>query len=156
MCAPMALGLVGAAVSAAGAMAQANSQAAAAEYNATVAKINARSERQKGGADQERIGAKYDKVEGQAIAAAAKGGLDPNYGSAALTIFGEGFEDREKDKANAYVNAEGAAVGNENKARDYEAQAKAHRQAGMFGAASSFLGGISGAVKSSSSLSING
>ena len=157
MCAPMmAIGLLGSAVSAAGAMASANAQANAAEYNATVAKINARSERQKGGAQQEQIDNKYDRIEGQGIASAAKGGVDPGFGSAALTIFGEGLENRERDKGNAYVNAEGAAIANENKAKDYEQQAKAHRQAGMFSAAGSFLSGLGGAVKQSSALSLNG
>ena len=157
MCAPMmAIGLLGSAVSAAGAMASANSQANAAEYNAQVEKINARSNRQKGGRQQEDIESKYDKIEGQGIAAASKGGVDSGYGSAALTIFGEGFENRDRDKGTAYVNAEGAATANENKAKDYEAQAKAHRQAGMFSAAGSFLSGLGGAVKQSSALSING
>lgn len=152
----MAIGLLGSAVSAAGAMASANAQANAAEYNATVEKINARTNRQKGGREQENIDNKYDRVEGQGIASAAKGGVDPGFGSAALTIFGEGYENRDRDKATAYVNAEGAATANENKAKDYEAQAKAHRQAGMFSAAGSFLSGISGAVKQSSALSLNG
>lgn len=157
MCAPMmAIGLLGAAVSAAGAMSSANSQAAAADYNAQVERINARTNRQKGGAEQERIDEKYNRIEGQSIAAAAKGGVDPGYGSAALAIFGEQYTDRDKDKGNAYVNAEGAATANENKAKDYEQQSKAHKQAGMFGAASSFLGGLGGAMKASPGLSING
>jgi hypothetical protein len=157
MCIPtLAIGLLGSAVSAAGAMASANSQANAAEYNAQVERINARSNRQKGGRQQEDIDNKYDKVEGQGIAAASKGGVDSGFGSAALTIFGEGFENRERDKGAAYVNAEGAATANENKAKDYDAQAKSHRQAGMFSAAGSFLSGLGGAVKQSSALSING
>lgn len=156
MCAP-AIGLIGAAVSAAGSMASANAQAAQSRYNATVARINARTERQKGGVEQEKLEQKHDRLEGQSIAAAAKGGVDPGFGSAALAIFGENFEERAMDKNNAYINAESAAVANENKARDLEAQASAQKKAGAIGAASTFLGGLGGLAKSGgSALSING
>jgi hypothetical protein len=108
----MAIGLVagiaGSAVSAMGAMQQADAQAKSMEYNATVAKINARTERQKGAAEQEKIGIKYDRAEGTGIANAAKGGVDPTYGSAALTIFGTNWQDRQMDQGTAYVNAESA------------------------------------------------
>jgi hypothetical protein len=147
----MAIGLVagiaGSAVSAMGAMQQADAQAKSMEYNATVAKINARTERQKGAAEQEKIGIKYDRAEGTGIANAAKGGVDPTYGSAALTIFGTNWQDRQMDQGTAYTNAESAAVGNENKAKDLEAQAAATRKAGKIAAAGSFLSGIAGAAK---------
>lgn len=148
MCFPMALGLVGAAVSAAGSIAQANAQASAANYNAAVEKINARQKRWEGAKEQENIASKYRKVEAEGIANAAKGGIDPNFGSAALVIFGEGGENVAKDKNAAYINAESAAVAYENKAKQHEAEAKAAKQAGMFGAASSFLSGLGGAAKS--------
>ena len=143
----MALGLIGAAVSAAGAMAQAQSQAATHDYNAQVEKINARQKRFEGHREQEQISRKYDRVEGEGIANASKGGVDPGYGSAALTIFGEGALNRSLDRNAAYVSAESEAVAHENKARQEEAQAKAARTAGAFGAASSFLSGLGGAVK---------
>ena len=73
-----------------------------------------------------------------------------------MVIFGEGFEDRRMDSNNAYINAESAAVANENKARDLDAQAKAQKKAGAIGAASTLLGGLAGVAKSSSALSING
>lgn len=155
----MALGLVGAAVSAAGAMAQASAQAQAANYNAAVEKINARQKRFEGHREQEQIKSKYDRVRGQAITTASKGGVDPGYGSAALVIFGEGAKNESLDKNAAYINAESQAVAHENKARQHEAEAKSAKTAGMFGAASSFLSGLGGAVKSGgggSSFMING
>ena len=153
MCLP-ALGAVGAvaslagsAVSAMGAKSQADAQANQLEYNSQVARINARTERQKGMVEQERIDMKYDKREGEALAAAGASGVDPGYGSAALVIFGEGAFHKSLDKNQAYINAEGAAVGHENKARDLEAQAQATRKAGSYSAAGSFLSGVAGAVK---------
>lgn len=147
MCGPM-IGLLGAGVSAIGSMAAAEGQASQAEYNAKVARINARSERQKGYVQQERLDDKYDKVQGQGITAASKGGIDSGYGSAALVIFGENEATRSADKNTTYVNAEGQAIAQENKARDLEAQAGNQRTAGMFGAATSFLNGIGGVAKS--------
>lgn len=158
MCAPMAIGLIGAAVSAAGSIAQAGAQSSAAQYNSQVERINARQRRFEGMKEQENIYGKYDRVEAEGIAAAGKSGVDANYGSAALVIFGEGGENRAKDANAAYINAESAAVAHENKARQHDAEAKAAKQAGMFGAASSFLSGLGGAAKGGggSSLMING
>ena len=167
MCGP-ALGLVGAAVSAVGSIASANAQASGsesqakmAEYNAQVERINARSQRQKGFAEQEQIAAKYEKLEGQGIAAAAKGGVDPGYGSAALTIFGANNENKYGDMETAFVNAEGQAVAHENKAKQYDFEAEQRRQeasaqkkGGMISAGSSFLNGLAGAVKGGGGLGI--
>ena len=140
-------GLAGSMVSAMGAKQQADAQAQQMEYNATVSKINARQNRMQGMAEQEKLGMKYDKVEGTGIANAAKGGVDPTYGSAALTIFGSNWQERTMDQGTAYVNAESAAVGNENKAKDLEAQAASTRQAGKIAAAGTFLSGIAGTIK---------
>lgn len=138
--------VAGSAVSAMGAKQQADAQAAQLEYNATVAKINARTERQKGLVEQEKITDKYDKQISTGIAQAGASGVDPYFGSAALVIFGENAENRALDRNNAYVNAESAAVANENKARDLEAQASATRKGGKMAAAGTFLSGIGGAV----------
>lgn len=154
MCAP-ALGAVGAlagvagsAVSAMGQKQQAEAQANSMAHNASVARINARSERQKGYVEQEDIGAKADKARGEGIAAAGASGVDPYYGSAALVIFGEGKYAETIDKDRAFVNAEGAAVNQENKARDLDAQAAATRKAGKMAAMGTFLGGLGGAIGS--------
>ena len=152
----MALGLVGAAVSAVGSMAQASAQAQAANHNAAVEKINARQKRFEGHREQEQISNKYDKTTSAGIAAASKGGIDAGYGSAALVIFGENAENRSMDRNAAYINAESQAVAHENKARQHEAEAKAAKTSGMIGAASSFLSGMGGAMKSGGSLKING
>lgn len=139
-------GLAGSAVSAMGASQQADAQASQMEYNATISKINARSERQKGGVEQEKITDKGIRLQSEAMAAAGASGIDPTYGSAALTIFGENTENMAMDRNNAYVNAEGAAIGHENKARDLEAQAAATRKGGKMAAAGTFLGGLGGAI----------
>ena len=140
-------GLVGSAVSAAGAISQSKAQANQDEYDAKVAKINARQNREVSYAKQEDIGAKYDKQKSEGIALAGAGGVDPNYGSAALVIFGENAFAESVDKGRQYVEGESQAVANENKAKAYEASAAAHRQAGKIAAASSFLGGLGGLAK---------
>lgn len=147
MCAPMALGLIGAAVSAAGSMASASAQSSAANYNAAVEKINARQKRFEGAREQEQISDKYNRVEGEGVATAAKAGLDPGYGSAALVIFGDNAMNKSLDMNTAYINAESQAVAHENKAKQHEAEAKAAKTSGMIGAASSFLSGLGGAAK---------
>ena len=146
-------GLMGSAVSAMGSMAQANASASQSEYNATVAKINARTARQQGLAQSETIARKYDRQGGQMVAAIGKAGVDPGSGSAALVV-AENDRNSWLDQNNAIWNRETEAVGNENKARDLEAQAKAQRKAGPIAAAGSFLGGLA-KVNNSGSLMIN-
>lgn len=138
--------VAGSAVSAMGAKSQADAQANQAEYNAKVARINAQSERYKGGVEQERIHEKAEQLQGQGLAAAGGSGIDPYFGSAALVIFGEGGEKAQLDKNTAYVNAEGAAVGHENRARDLETQAEGYRKAGKYAMTGSFLSGIAGGI----------
>ena len=133
-------------MSAIGAKQQAEAQAQQDEYAAKVEKINARSRRWEGMKEQESIGDKYDRAQGQQIAAAAKGGVDPNFGSAALLIFGENHQDRLQDQDNTYLRAESAAMAHENKATAYEKSAENHRKAGKIAAAGSFLSGIAGAA----------
>lgn len=149
MCAMLGavVGLAGAAVSAMGQKQQADAQADRDEYDAKIAKINARSERQISYSKQEDIGAKYDKQRGQSIALASKGGVDPTFGSAALVIFGENAFAENVDKGRQYIDGESRAIGEENKAKALEASAANHRQAGKIAAASTFLGGLGGAVK---------
>lgn len=159
MCIP-AIGLIGAAVSAAGSIASASAQSSAANYNAQVERINARQRRFEGAREQEQISDKYMKLEGEGIANAAKSGIDPGYGSAALVIFGDNAMNKSLDMNTAYINAESQAVAHENKAKQYDQEAKAAKTAGMFGAASSFLSGLGGAAKGGggfgSQLMING
>lgn len=150
MCAPIlgaVAGIVGSVVSGIGAASQAKAQAQQDEHNAKVARINARSERQVSYAKQEDIGAKYAKQQGEGIALASKANVDPNYGSAALVIFGENAFAESVDKGRQYVSGESAAIGEENKARALETSAANHRQAGKIAMASSFLSGLGGAVK---------
>lgn len=149
MCAPMlgaVVGLAGAAVSAMGAQQQAEAQAQQDEYNATVAKINARSERFRGYQEQERVADKADRLRGESIVAASKGGVDL-YGSTVQVIFQEGRQAEFADKSNVYLRAESGAIGEENKAKSYEASAANHRQAGKIAAVSSLLGGLGGVAK---------
>jgi len=147
MCAPAAaLGLVGAAVSAAGQMQAANAQAANHEYNAKVEKINARSRRQEGLQESERIGEKYDKLQGQQTAGYSAAGVDPFFGSA-MSVFTDTAEARNIDQSTNYTNAESKAVAHENKARQEEYEAKSQRKAGKLAAAGTLLGGLGGAAK---------
>ena len=147
MCAPAALiGVLGSVVSAAGQKAQSDAAANNAEYSATVEKINARSRRFEGNAESERVAEKYNNLQGKQTAGYAKGGVDPFSGSA-LDIFQDTSEARGTDMSTNYSNAESKAVGHENKAKQYEYEAKSQRQAGKIGMASSFLSGLGGAVK---------
>jgi hypothetical protein len=142
MCGPM-LGIAGAAVGAMGTMMQANAQANAAEYNAKVEKINARSRRQEGLQQSERIADKYDDLKGKQQASYSKAGVDPFFGSA-LSIFTDTSTSENSDQDTNYINAESRATGHENKAKQYEYEAKTQRQAGMIGAASGMLSGLKG------------
>ena len=153
MCVPMlgmVAGLAGSMVSAIGAKSAADGEAAQMEYNAKVAKINARQNRMVGAQKQEDIGIATDKKVGTAVAAFGKNGVDANYGSAAALIF-ETEEAGGADKNRTYIAHESAAVGDENKAKDLEAQAKNKRKAGSIAAAGSFLSGLGGAFKSGAS-----
>lgn len=153
MVGPM-IGLIGSAVSAAGSMAQSNAAASQQEYNAQVAKINARTARQQGLAQSETIARKYERQGGQMVAALAKGGVDVGSGSAAL-VRAENDRNSWLDQNNAIWNRETEAIGNENKARDLEAQAKAQRKAGPLAAAGSFLSGLGKVTGASGGLMIN-
>lgn len=153
MCVPMlgmVAGLAGSMVSAMGAKSAADGEAAQMEYNAKVAKINARQNRMVGAQKQEDIGVATDKKVGKQIAESAAAGIVPGYGSAAALIFETEFAGQ-SDKDRTYIAAESAAVGDENKARDLEAQAKNKRKAGSIAAAGSFLSGLGGAFKSGAS-----
>lgn len=145
-------GLMGSAVSAMGAQAQANSSAAQMDYNSQVAKINARTARQQGVAQTETIYRKYDKQGGQMTAALAKAGVNPGTGSAAL-VLAENDRNSWLDANNAIWNRETEAIGNENKARDLEAQAENTRSAGkgsfltaLVGGGTKFLGSGAGST----------
>lgn len=153
MCAPAALGIVGAvaslagsAVAAKGQQQQAEAQANQLEYNAVVEKINARTRRQEGFVAQEDIGLKAARRMGEQVAAAGASGVDPYYGSAASVIFEEGAFAESVDKGKAYIEAESKATAHINKARDLEAQAKAVRQSGKTAATGTFLSGLGGAI----------
>jgi len=153
MCGP-ALGLVGAVASMAGSVVAAKGQASQAEaqanqmeFNAKVARINARSERFAGQAEREAAMPKQEALRGQLFAAAGKNNVDPFFGSAAA-IFEANEQNYITDQNARYVNAEGKAVGHENKARDLEAQAAATRDSKKTLMASSILSGLGGAVGS--------
>lgn len=145
MCGP-AIGLVGAAVSAVGAIAAGNAQAAQAEHNAKIEKINARSRRWEGQKEREQLIEKYEAITGEQRAGFAASGVDPSFGSA-LDVFSDTQQAAGHDQNVSYVNAETKATAHENKAKEYEFEAKQARQAGAINAASSFLGGLGGAVK---------
>jgi hypothetical protein len=150
MCLPaagMIFGLLGSAVSAMGAMAQADGQAKQAEYNAKVAEINARTARQQGSSEADKVEDKYQRLRAGQRVAAAKAGLDPSAGSAALVINQETTRNSELDQLTSIWNRETEAVGFENKAKDLRIQAQNAKTAGKFGAASSFLSGLGGALK---------
>lgn len=161
MCAPI-LGAVGAVASIAGSVVSAQGQASQAEaqaqqmeYNAKVARINARSERLAGQAEREAAMPKQEALRGQGFAAAGKNNVDPFFGSAAA-IFESNEQTYIADQNNRYVNAEGKAVGHENKARDLEAQAAATRDSKKTLQASSILSGLGGAVGALKGVASNG
>lgn len=143
----MVAGLAGSVVSGMGAMSAANGEAQQMEYNAKVAKINARSDRQQGQAKIEQMQIKQKELIGEQTAAFGKNNVDPFFGSA-MAIFADTSMKNNMDDNNTWLAAESSAVGNENKARDLEAQAANKRKAGKIAMASSILSGIGGAGKS--------
>ena len=149
MCFPL-LGLIGAAVSAVGTIASAQAQAQQANYNAAVEEVNATTKRQEAQAEADRVEDKHDTLRGQQLAAASKSGLVAGMGSPAMVINQEGARNQWLDMHNTIWSGQTQAVAHENKAEQYRMEAKSAKQAGAFGAASSFLSGIGGAVKSGS------
>lgn len=149
MCAPMALGLIGAAVSAVGTMASAQAQANNAKYNAAVERVNERARYREGLHESVNIGDKYDRVEGTQQAGTAAGGMDPFYGSA-MDIFTETKEERGRAQTTNATNYTSKAISHENKAAQYDMQAKDYMRSGAIGAMATFLGGLRGAVGSGS------
>lgn len=143
MCAPV-IGILAAGLSAAGAMQQANAQAAQAKYNSQVEEINARTARQEGQLRADKLEDQYQSQRAEGRVSAAKSGLNPAAGSAALVIDQESFRNQRADELATIWNSETQAVGHENKATGLRAEAKAYKQAGMIGAASTFLGGLKG------------
>lgn len=140
-------GIIGGVVSGIGAAQQAEAQAQKDEYDAKVARINARTVMQQSIPEAEAKIAEYDRVQGTTIANAAKNGVDPYYGSAAL-IFAENESDKGVDLARIGENAYSRKVAYENDARGLEASAANHRQAGKIAMVSSFLGGLGSAAGS--------
>lgn len=150
MCVPAigaVAGIAGSVVSAMGAAQQADAQANQMEHNAKVARINARSSRFEGQAAREQAVPKQEAVRGQLISSAGKNNVDPFFGSA-LAIFGANEQAYIQDQNNRYLSAESKAVGDENKARDLEAQAKAVRSSKGTTMASSILSGLGSAAGS--------
>ena len=153
MCVPMlgmVAGLAGWMVSAMGAMSQSKAEADAARRAAITAKINAQQDRYVGAQKQEDIGGATDKKVGGAVAGFGKNGVDAGYGSAASLIFETEFAGQ-SDKDRTYIAAESSAVGNENKARDLEAQAASKRKAGPLSFLAALGSGIGGTFKSGAS-----
>lgn len=145
MCFPavgMIFGALGSIVSAAGAAASANAQADQAAYNAEVERINARTRMQQGVAEAEKVGRDYRRVAGQQKAAAGKTGLDPGSGSLALVLNNETPKNEYLDTMNTLWSATSEKVARENRAKDFDAQAKAYKQAAGISFASGLVGGL--------------
>lgn len=149
MCIPLlgaVFGMMGSVMSAAGSAQAANAQAEQAEYNAQVERINARSRMQESITEGDRVSSKHDVEQGKRIASFAKAGVNPHSGSA-LRIWEEGADAQYMDVATTEHNKISAATGHENKARDYDAQAKAQRQAASTSFLTGIVGGLGGLAK---------
>lgn len=141
MCVP-ALAIIGTVISAVGTMASAQAQANEAKYNAQVEEINARTKRQEGQLRADMLEDDYQRQRATGRVAAAKSGVNPATGSASFVINQESYANQAADELATIWNAETTAIGHENKATGFRQQAKAYKQAGMIGAASTFLGGL--------------
>lgn len=148
MCFPVALALLGTAVSAVGTIASAQAAAQQSEYNASVAEINARTARMQSAAQAEKIADEHDRIQGRNRAAAAKAGLNPASGSAALVIEQEGGKQAWLDTVGELWRGATEGTAYDNKAAQERKNAKAQRQAGYFSAASSMLSGAGKAMGS--------
>lgn len=151
MCVPAigaVAGIAGAAVSAIGAKQQAEAQAQMDEYNAKVARMRGEASLKTHDLNAQRKSLEYQKLAGTQLAAAAKGGVDPTFGSAALTIFGETYEEglrEQNDMRQAGINEYYEGL---NKQQAYNTSAQNNYKASKIAAAGSFLSGVAGAVGS--------
>ena len=143
MCAPVAIGLIGAAVSAVGAMASAQAEAQNAKYNAAVERVNKRARFREGLHESVNIKDEFDRAQGTQTALSSAAGMDPFAGSA-LDIFDEGQSERYREQTTNVTNYTSAAMQHENRAAQFDMQAKNAQRAGAINAMASFLGGLKG------------
>lgn len=92
------------------------------QYNADVAIANAETARREGKFEQERLVEQGRQLQGKITTTAAKGGVNPNTGSAAL-VASAAHANSWLDWMTALWNKETEAVANENKATDLRYQA---------------------------------
>lgn len=139
------MGVIGSVVSAVGAAQQAQAQADQADREAVIEKINARTRSQQGVAESEKIIQEGRSLARRQLALAGAGNIEPRTGSVALLI-NETEKLTKLDEMSALWNASAEQTNFQNRAKSYEGQAAAYRQA----ASISFLQGITaigGALK---------
>lgn len=154
---PLALGILGAGVSAIGSIAGGEATANAANYNAEVAQNNATIAKQNaaysiaaGQADVEKEGLKNAAAAGELKASQAANGVDVNTGSAVDVQVGQ-REQGDLDAQTTLNNAELKAYGYESQATGFTAQAgldKQEAEDAPIGAGLSAAGGLLGSASS--------
>jgi hypothetical protein len=149
MCIPIlgaVFGMVGSVVSAMGSAQAANAQAEQASYNAAVERANANAAFRDSVIKGDRVQSKYDTEMGKQRAGFAKAGVLPSAGSA-LRIWEESADNQFLDVATTEHNEITKANAHNNKAGDFEMQAKAHRQAASTSFLTGIVGGLGGLAK---------
>lgn len=139
----MAVGLIGAAVSAAGSVMAGMAQQQVANYNAKVSEINAEAATREGVAQSGATRDQFAEVAGKQRASLAKSGVDINSGTAAML----GLETQRREEVASAVDiwrGRTEATDYKNQAGSYKAAGKAAMMGGVIGAASSLVGGLSG------------
>jgi hypothetical protein len=156
MCGPAPLALGAAALSAAGsiqggiaAREQGKYAAAVAQRNASLADDQAREANDQGSIAQKQLARKYAALKGSQAAAMAASGIDLGFGSAlrtqedTLMLYGEDASALASNTANQRRGYEFSAANSRSEAQASRMQGKAAFTAGLFGAATSILGGAS-------------
>ena len=118
-------------------------QGQVADYNAKVAEINAEAAVREGFAQSGATRDQFAEVKGAQTAALAKSGVDINAGTSATL----GLETQRREEVAAAVDiwrGRTEQTKYKNQAEVFRAEAKSARMAGMIGAASSLIGGLSG------------
>lgn len=145
MCSPaLAIGLVGAGVSAAGSIQQGNAQAAAADYNAQVARNNAIAANRSAAYDASRINERVAKIQGQQRAAYAGAGVS---GGTALEVEADTSRQGAMDVQAALYSGNLQANRETASANLSELEARNARIGGVIGAGTTLITGFGKALQ---------
>lgn len=140
MCGPMAVGLLGAGISAAGSLASGFGESSAYSQNARVSEQNADIIRTKGAYEERQQQQRANQLMGEGRVAIAKSG--GTYSGSSLDVMADNAAKAEMDRQAIRYNTDIDVLGQRSQAEMFKSQAKKSRALGIFGAGTALLGGI--------------